>query len=278
MEADSNEEESATTETHGEVLPLCKLIKPRYYKSRIRIVRKNHLTINQFKPVDDTSEFSITCLPYTCFDFWGINAAGTHFQEPYSSLGPIFPLSEDPGLLGCTNVQTLSSGQTYHKTWKFENHPRLFHRTPQWNTDYHQYLPFDLFRSGLIGPEISAAKTWVNSYNNVRAEGGGSLWLADTCGQMCSPDITANPIFLFLPYIEPVSTSENATRMMAHVLMQTSIDLTVYSPTYGWQNYYKQNSTTEPEDPFNMFMQQQTLVPENHSINDATLRFSNFVQ
>ncbi|VDO95700.1 unnamed protein product [Schistosoma margrebowiei] len=132
--------------------------------------------------------------------------------------------------------------------------------------------------TGLLGPEISCAKSWIQSYNHVSGAGGGALFIADTCGEMCSPDITANPIFLFLPYIEPVSTSENATRMMAHVLVQTSIDLTVYTPTDGWQYYYKQNATTEPGDPFNLFMQQQCLVPERLNVSDATLRFSNFVQ
>lgn len=38
-----------------------------------------------------------------------------------------------------------------------------------------------------------------------------------------------NPIWLFLPYIEPVSNSENVQRLLGHVLMETEIHLTAYT-------------------------------------------------
>ncbi|CAH8664187.1 unnamed protein product [Dicrocoelium dendriticum] len=45
-----------------------------------------------------------------------------------------------------------------------------------------------------------------------------------------SYDHTMNPIFLFLPYIEPVSSSEDIVRMMAYVLLETQLTMTLFSP------------------------------------------------
>ncbi|VDP16287.1 unnamed protein product [Schistosoma margrebowiei] len=227
MEADSNKEESATTEAHGE----------------------------------------------------SINSAGIGFQEPFKSLASAFPICHfHSAYLRISHfipLQKSLQGTTSVDVTSFNVAPYI---TPIYSNNSHRYLPFDLFKSGLLGPEISPAKAWVQSYNRVSTPEGGALWIADTNGQMCSPDITANPIFLFLPFIEPVSTSENATRMMAHVLLQTSIDFTVYSPTDGFTEYYKQDGQTEPADPLNVFMQQQTLVPEFLDVASSNLHFSNFVQ
>ncbi|VDP78201.1 unnamed protein product [Schistosoma mattheei] len=183
----------------------------------------------------------------------------------------LFLLRECDGI-----VEEGSIGDKYDKRWKQGNHlANVF-----WKRWLREYLPSlqKHQKCGVLGSEISAAKSWVNSYDVVQVQGGGTIYIGDTNGEMCSPDITADPIFLFLTYSEPVYTSENATRMMAHVLLQTSIDLTVYTPTDGFTSYYKVNAQSEPADPINTFMQQRIIVPQILSTSDSTLRFSNFVQ
>lgn len=68
------------------------LFKIHYFKLSINIVRKNHLTIGQYKPAEiTTTQYYVTALPYQLFEFWAINDSCSDFRSPFKNLSKCFP-------------------------------------------------------------------------------------------------------------------------------------------------------------------------------------------
>ncbi|VDP74476.1 unnamed protein product [Echinostoma caproni] len=81
--ADDDPEENTTA--GGSITKAFDLFKIHYYKTQVDVVRKQHITVAQYKPADtDTDKFYVTCLPYQFIEFWLCNQTGTEFREPYS--------------------------------------------------------------------------------------------------------------------------------------------------------------------------------------------------
>lgn len=113
----------------------------------------------------------------------------------------------DEGLLACNRIHTMGAGQTFIKKYDFPVNSHYFFRTPQYKTDTLTYMPYSQeIDTGSVNPII----------------------LKGTYGSL-SETGTFNPIFLFLPYIEPISVGENVPRLMCSVLLESSISLTLFS-------------------------------------------------
>lgn len=361
MHIDEEEANDSPGETHGNTTSGLTLYRPRFYSCEITLTRRQHLTINQYKPGEDGEEYKITVLPYTLFAFWAQDPVGTGlFSQPYQHLAAAFPLcryhsaslrisnfiplqkslqatstavdtttfniapymyiGEDPngvltqfsedkilideacmkaqavkypskyfwptkgiaegGLLMLPNLQTLSSKEIYEKHWKLDPGERLFHRTPEAYKEGTYYLPLDLF--GISGSQavIDFAKSVRNESYIIKTkpEPDPGQLISNFTGTPTHTE--ANPIVMFLPFIESVSSSEDVTRMMAHILMETQIRMTLFTPTDGYMNYFK-TSFAEPIEPVAnaefRFQQQQTYVPTTHKYTEKMLRFSNFI-
>ncbi|VDP74477.1 unnamed protein product [Echinostoma caproni] len=81
---EDNDPEDNTTAV-GSITKAFDLFKVHYYKTQVDVVRKQHITVAQYKPADtDTDKFYVTCLPYQFIEFWLCNKTGTEFREPYS--------------------------------------------------------------------------------------------------------------------------------------------------------------------------------------------------
>ncbi|CAI2737806.1 unnamed protein product [Dicrocoelium dendriticum] len=68
-----------------------RLLRPRYNTTTITITRKQHITVNQYKPADTSDTFAITCLPLSTFEFWALQS-DQQFAEPFDTLRTAFPL------------------------------------------------------------------------------------------------------------------------------------------------------------------------------------------
>lgn len=305
MDQDDQQQNSGTSESHGSEIISRKLLGRKYYNCTFTIRRRNHLTINGYKPGDNSDPFKITLLPASLFDFWVTkDAAG--WAQPFKDLSTPWPYClfhnatitlshfiplqkgltpsqgtivdttsfniapymyiveedrglmpwvtvtpnvtrtdcynqqvklpstfyweserNDEGLLGCNNVRTLSAGETYTKKYNFENHPFYFYKMPQYSASGLTYLPFthEMYDGGNAVSTIP---------QNKRIWSDEELQRVGLLGDINKTN-TINPIFLFLPFIEPISSSEDVARLMGHVLLETEITLTAYSfaDSYG---------------------------------------------
>ncbi|CAI2737803.1 unnamed protein product [Dicrocoelium dendriticum] len=302
---DSTNEDDGTGETGPATAKRIRLLRPRYNTTTITITRKQHITVNQYKPADTSDTFAITCLPLSTFEFWALQS-DQQFAEPFDTLRTAFPLcsfnhatlrlshyiplqkslqgsnavdvtsfnsspymyiaeddtgllntvptpvteqalldqnckvpsntywqfSSDQGLLACNNVHTLSANEVFFKRYDFDNNGKFLVATPAPTPRGFAYMPGDYFQN--VAP-YNYSPFWKKLY---------SSYAVPTTPITVVPDQiafnpyahTMQPIFLFPPYIEPVSASEDIVRMMGHVLLETQLTLTLIAPPDGWRN------------------------------------------
>lgn len=148
---------------------------------------------------------------------------------------------DEQGILGWDKCETFIQGQIIKKSWSFNNHPRYFWKPPfdSSNTKLH-YLPADypLMNEGMAidGVTIQTGARYVGKINKTDLLGelyGGSR-----------PNM--GPVALFMPYIESITKSDNATRLKGWVLLETEISLTLYprlenGPSSNDNNLYRSN-------------------------------------
>lgn len=125
----------------------------------------------------------------------------------------------DEGLLALDDVKTLGQNETLYLNFKFDNQfNRLKQRRPTWAADTLHYLPQAL----------------TDGSSNLMIAGMTYNYQSQADPQQKSiihaiPKRDIPFTFIFLPHIEKVSTGENATRLYAHLLMETSINITLWS-------------------------------------------------
>lgn len=302
IEAPGDEEEghgsagAAITTAH-------RLFRIHYYKSDYTIVRKQHLTIGQYKPGEATiTQYYVTCLPIQLVEFWTENINGTRHRDPFNTimggfdyiaynhahvrLSHFVPLQNalqgsaqtdipafntapyayvaqdnlgiipkitatenithatmvsqeiklpsnafwtndnDEGLLGLDDVKTLGQNEFYDINLAFDNQfNRLKQRKPIWNANTLHYLP-----QAIVNPSTSVMATGLTyNYESMVTADDKSIIHA-----IPKRDIPFT--FIFLPHIEKVSAGENATRLYAHLLMETSLNVTLWSIPDGSEN------------------------------------------
>ncbi|CAH8664212.1 unnamed protein product [Dicrocoelium dendriticum] len=92
MQVDSTtNEDELPDETGQSTSRSLRLLRSRYYSIPVTITRTQHITINQYKPGDNTDIYAITCLPTSTFEFWYL-AADQTFAENFGALRQYFPL------------------------------------------------------------------------------------------------------------------------------------------------------------------------------------------
>ncbi|CAH8664117.1 unnamed protein product [Dicrocoelium dendriticum] len=140
--------------------------------------------------------------------------------------------SYDQGLLARNNVQTLSANEVYFKRYYFDSHFRFHIRTQQPVSNRYRFMPGDYYRNTSPYPYTPFWK------QNGPSQTVPTEPLTDFTSSYAFGiyNHTTNPIFLFLPHIEPVSTSEDIVRMMGHVLLETQFTLTLIGPQDGYRN------------------------------------------
>lgn len=120
---------------------------------------------------------------------------------------------DDEGLLGLDEVKTLHQNEHLYLNFKFDNQGNRFKRVrPIYDQANLYHLPQTI--CGDTGDVISG-HTYNYGVSNVTQHTVTNVDLPFT--------------FLFLPYIEKVSQAENATRLYAHILMETKINVTLWS-------------------------------------------------
>lgn len=137
----------------------------------------------------------------------------------------------DAGLLGLDDVKTLHQNETLYLNFKFDNQCNRFKRKrPMWQADHLHYLPMTVCDDD--GHPISGH---VYTYN------------IGAVAQHTVTNVDVPYTFLFLPYIEKVSAAENATRLYAHMLMETKINVTLWSIPDGAEQlgFNKQKGTLD---------------------------------
>ncbi|CAH8664223.1 unnamed protein product [Dicrocoelium dendriticum] len=135
------------------------------------------------------------------------------------------------GLRACNKVETLSAKDVYFKHFSFEQHPRYFIRTPTGVSQGYNYMPRDYHTSTSpypIKPLYEVPQPDIIAPSDPQLP----VQLSHSYGIYHH---TMNPIFLFLPYIKPVSTSEDVIRMMGHVLLETQLHMTLHTLQDGFQ-------------------------------------------
>lgn len=131
----------------------------------------------------------------------------------------------EEGLLALSDVQTIKANEVYHKHYKFHNHPRYYWNVPTESSTDFTYIPADLeywLGVGNTG-SIPAVRRKIRQ-TGLDTESGDFTHTYNKMGA----------IWLFLPFIEPISTSEDATRLLGHFMMETSITLTCFSGPDGY--------------------------------------------
>lgn len=302
-----------------------KLWTPTFYKCPVKISRKQHLTITQYKPGDSTESYAATVLPISIFDFW-VQENSQYWNRPFHYMSSIFPycnfisahirisnfipmqrslqatttldttsfnispylyISEDtdgyitqvptinditinnwigqnakipsayywttendPGLLMTNNVRTLSAGEIYSKTFTFNKHERFFVQTPKFDSSGYWLMPGDYIANSNYIPfwKKNITSDQLNSYGIYQK--------------------TLPAIFLFMPYIESATNSEDVVRMMGHVLLETELILELYSDRDGYPIYAKQGSPLGNNSVPLDFIQ--------YNVNVKSINFSNF--
>ncbi|CAI2737799.1 unnamed protein product [Dicrocoelium dendriticum] len=140
--------------------------------------------------------------------------------------------STDQGLLACNNVHTLSANDVYFKRYDFDNDSKFLTTTPTGTANGFSYMPGDYFNNT---PPYKYMPFWKKLVRTTPVPTTLPTAVSDYIA-FDAYSYTINPIFLFLPYIEPVSTSEDIVRMMGHVLRETQLTLTLIGPQDGWPN------------------------------------------
>ncbi|CAH8618899.1 unnamed protein product [Schistosoma rodhaini] len=291
LEADSSETGEGSTDTGQQEGPTSWLQPRNYWHCNVTVRRRQHLTIQGYKPGDDSATYAITCLPTQILDFylhkqadnWGAeinifkswpyvrfhtaSITLSHFIPLQQSLqgsaqvdvtsfniapymyiaednrgvihtlptppithstfykqqvqissdtfwrdGP--PNNQDEGLLACNKVQTLSANEKYTRTYNLQNHPYLPYLAPEFSTGTYTYLPGTYFPN----------QGFRSIFGRQQVTSGVVNVLGDTLHHGKIP-----PLFIFMPYIEPVSASESAPRLLGHVLLETAITMTYYT-------------------------------------------------
>ncbi|CAI2737807.1 unnamed protein product [Dicrocoelium dendriticum] len=171
--------------------------------------------------------------------------------------------ASDQGLLACNNVQTLSANEVYVKRYDFDHNGKFLVTTPTATPRGFAYMPGDY-------------------YNNTSPYKYLHFWkkLATTTSVPTDPATlvpnyvafspyahTLQPIFLFLPYIEPVSASEDIVRMMGHVLLETQLTMTLIAPPDGWRNL---------ASTLNVWINANSCQLDTGTYTDTTLLFPTF--
>lgn len=315
-------EEEGSNQTSTENTSGFTLWTPTFYKCAVKISRKQHITVTQYKPGDNSEFFSITVLPVSVFDFWV--QEGNGWREPFNSISKTFPYcnfisahlrisnfipmqrslntttatdvtsfnmspyiyisedtdgytkevshitalsqsnwqkqtlraassfyflnTDDSGLLNVNNTKTLTSGETFVKNYTFEKNSRFFIKTPAYSTTQCTLMPGDYIN--------------INNYI-AQWKKNNSASTTNTYG-LYNPQMS--PIFLYLPYIEAATTSEDVVRMMGHLLLETELILELYSDRDGYNRY---GGSQSPYDTV-------TLNNLQYGDNVFTVPFPNF--
>ncbi|CAI2737972.1 unnamed protein product [Dicrocoelium dendriticum] len=173
----------------------------------------------------DVTAFNSAPYMYTAQDHTGLlNTVPTdvteaaHLNQDYKvSSNTYWQFTYDQGLLACNDVHTLSANEVYFKRFDFDHHPCFLTRTPLPVPRGYRYMPDKYYANTSRYPFLPFWKQ--QSLNqSVPATHPTTISTAWSFGTY---NHTLNPILLFLPYIEPVSTSEDILRMMGHELLET---------------------------------------------------------
>lgn len=298
MDAKRQKIDTQEDESYGSNLAVAKhaqsLFGIHYYKTDITVVRKQHLTLAQYKPGETgITQYYVTCLPYQLFEFWTLNKDGNNFRDPLANLVPVYdyihynhasirlshfvPLQQslssttqqdtpalnttpyayvakdslgildsvtaptaidktvlinqqlklpsntywakesDEGLLGLANVKTFHQGETLHYNFAFDNQMNcLKQKVPRYDANSATYLPI------AFGDPVDSGIMWKVKTNDTV-----------TGYQYKIPEKDLPFLFIFLPYIEQVNSSETIARLYAHVLMETQLNFTLWTVPDG---------------------------------------------
>lgn len=116
----------------------------------------------------------------------------------------------DEGLLGLGNVDTLHSGEVWGKHYDLNNSNYFLLKTPKYAPGKYTYLPGNYWDGTSIYPLEHKSV----GYDKVNKD---QITFSNSKGMQ--------PVHLFMPFIESISDSENVTRMLGHVVMETSITM-----------------------------------------------------
>lgn len=84
------EDDPENTSTNPDTSHGFTLWKPTFYKCPVKISRKQHLTITQYKPGESTDRYSPTVLPISVFDFW-VQENSQYWNRPFHYMSSVFP-------------------------------------------------------------------------------------------------------------------------------------------------------------------------------------------
>ncbi|KAA3679443.1 uncharacterized protein DEA37_0001196 [Paragonimus westermani] len=128
----------------------------------------------------------------------------------------------EEGLLGLSEVQTFHQGQTCEFNLRFQNQFNCMkQQTPIYSATQARYLPMsmDTGDNSVVGGLQMAVKKD-----------------STVTPMVVVPETNYPFIFIFLPYIEKVNDQETIARLYAHILMETSMELTLWSIPDGAQH------------------------------------------
>lgn len=251
-----------------------------YHNTRIRLSHFIPLQKSlQGTTATDVTAFNIAPYMYIARDTTGFvpkivgadnighkQALNQSVRTPSTPFWPTDKTDYWEGLLSLQDVTTMGSGAV----WEV-NIPcpqplnRLMWSSPQFNKNSLTYLPMDICTAGT---EVLHADS-CRRYTAIETiPGTPPTTITVTNSEMLPPKYDRGAIALFLPHIEPISDSENIIKMMGHVLLETELNMTMFSNPDGYQGV---NSNTG-------LLQRNTNVATIHLVNSKEIFYSPFVR